>query len=86
MARTVEDIALFMAATAGPDPRIPISIEQDGSIFAVPLAADWAGVPLAWSDDLGGLPIDPVVTQTLQPARLVLEELGFAVSEASPPV
>jgi amidase len=41
-------------------------------------------VPLAWSDNLGGLPIDPVVTAALQPARAVLEEIGFAVSDASP--
>jgi len=84
MARTVEDIALFMAAAAGPDDRIPISIEQPGSTFATPLLADWANVPLAWSDNLGGLPIDPVVTAALQPARAVLEEIGFAVSDASP--
>ena len=41
IARTVEDVALFMAATAGPDDRIPVSIEQDPSTFAAPLAADW---------------------------------------------
>lgn len=84
MARTVEDISLFMAAIAGPDGRVPISIEQDPSLFAAPLAADWAGIPLAWSDDLGGLPIDPVVTDTLRAARSVLTEIGFAVTEASP--
>jgi len=84
MARTVEDIALFMAAVAGPDDRIPISIERPGSEFATPLAADWTDVALAWSDDLGGLPIDPAVTTALAPARLVLEEIGFAVTDASP--
>ncbi len=84
MARTVEDIALFMAATAGPDPRIPISIEQPGSVFAEPLAGDWRDVPLAWSHDLGGLPIDPEVTAALAPAKRVLEEIGFRVTEASP--
>ena len=84
MARTVEDIALFMAATAGPDARVPISIEQDPSLFAVPLSADWADVSLAWSDDLGGLPIDPAVTAALQPARQVLEDIGFAVRDATP--
>lgn len=84
MARTVEDIALFMAATAGPDPRIPISIKEEGSLFAFPLAADWRGVPIAWSDDLGGLPIDPVVTAALQPVRAVLGDLGFVVNDACP--
>ncbi len=84
MARTVEDISLFMAATAGPDDRIPISIHQPGSDFASPLGADWNDVPLAWSEDLGGLPIDPADTRALAPARSVLEQIGFSVSDASP--
>jgi amidase len=39
---------------------------------------------MAWSDDLGGLPIDPVVTTTLQPAKQVLQDIGFRVTDASP--
>lgn len=84
MARTVEDIALFMAAVAGPDDRVPVSIERPGSEFATPLAADWTDVAIAWSTDLGGLPIDPVVTGALEPARAVLEDIGFAVTDTSP--
>lgn len=84
LARTVEDVALFMAATAGPDPRIPVSIEQPGSAFATPLAREWSGVTLAWSDDLGFLPIDPVVTDVLAGARSTLEELGFRVVDQHP--
>ena len=84
MARTVEDIALFMAATAGPDERIPISIERSGEEFATPLAADWNDVPLAWSDDLGMLPIAPEVTAALQPARRALEDIGFSVRDTAP--
>jgi amidase len=84
IARTVEDISLFMAAVSGPDERIPISIEEPGSAFATPLGADWAGVPIAWSEDLGGLPIDPEITQALAPARQVLEDIGFVVRDASP--
>jgi len=84
MARTVEDIGLFMAAVAGPDPRVPISIEEPGNAFAAGLQADWSGVPIAWSDDLGGLPIDPQVTAALQPAREVLDTIGFRVADASP--
>lgn len=84
MARTVEDVSLFLAAVAGPDPRIPISIDKPGAEFATPLAADWAGVPLAWSDDLGGLPIDPIVTEVLQPARATLSDIGFDVVDDAP--
>ena len=39
MARTVRDLALQLAATAGPDPRAPISIAEPGATFAQPLAA-----------------------------------------------
>ena len=84
IARTVEDISLFMAAVSGPDDRIPISIEEPGSVFAAPLGADWSGVPMAWSEDLGGLPIDPRVTRALAPARQVLEDIGFVVTEGTP--
>jgi amidase len=84
IARTVEDVALFMAAVAGPDDRIPTSIERSSSEFATPLDADWSGVPLAWSDDLGFLPIDPIVTESLQSVRAVLGDVGFAVDEAAP--
>ncbi len=84
MARTVEDIALFMAAVAGPDDRVPISIERPASEFATPLGADWTDVPIAWSEDLGGLPIDPVITAALAPARGILEGIGFSVRDASP--
>lgn len=84
IARTVEDVALFMAATAGPDDRIPISIEQDGSVFAAPLDVGWDDVRIAWTDDLGGLPIDPTVTRALQPAKAALSSIGFDVHDASP--
>ena len=84
IARTVEDISLFMAAVAGPDPRVPISIDTPGSDFAIPLAQDWKGVPIAWSEDLGGLPIEPEVTAALAPALGVLENIGFDVRRATP--
>jgi amidase len=84
VARTVEDISLFMAATAGPDPRIPISIDSPGSAFATPLAHDWTGEPIAWSSDLGGLPIEPEVTAALASARDVLSDIGFTITDACP--
>jgi amidase len=84
IARTVEDVAMFMAATAGPDPRIPISIDQPGSVFEPPLAGDWTGVHLAWSEDLGELPIDPVVTDALMSARETLSDIGFVVTDDAP--
>lgn len=84
IARTVEDVALFMTATAGPDPRIPVAIERSASEFAVPLQMDWTGTPLGWSDHPAALPIDPIVTRTLAGARSTLGEIGFLVDDAAP--
>ena len=84
MARTVEDAALMLSAIAGPDRRSPISIDEPGSLFARPLARDFRGVKLAWSADLGGLPIDARVTQALQGGRAALESIGLTVEDASP--
>ena len=84
MARTVRDTALMLSAIAGPDSRSPISIAEPGERFAQPLARDFKGVRIAWSTDLGGLPMDPRVTEVLESRRHVLTELGCEVAEAAP--
>jgi len=84
MARTVADVALLLSAMAGPDPRSPIAIAESGERFRRPLDRDFRGVRVAWSRDLGGLPIDHRVTATLEAQRKVLESLGCAIDEAQP--
>jgi amidase len=84
MARTVEDVALLLSVMAGPDPRSPIAIAEPGERFARPLARDFRGVRLAWSRDLGGLPVDPRVTAVLEGQRHVFADLGAIVEEAEP--
>ena len=84
MARTVEDIALMLSATAGPDPRVPISVHRPGADFAPPLATDLKGKRIAWSRDLGGLPFEPAVLETLDRAVPVFEDLGCTVEAATP--
>ena len=84
MARTVEDVALMLSAIAGPDNRSPIALSEPGSTFARPLERDFAGVPIAWSPDLGGLPVDPRVTAVLESRRAVFADLGAVVSEDAP--
>jgi len=84
MARTVQDLALMMQAIAGPDARAPQSMQEPGSVFAQPLGRDFTGVRVAWSSDLGGLPIDPAVSAALVPGRMALEALGCRVDEAEP--
>src|SRR5918995_5582001 len=84
MARTVEDAALMLSAIAGPDARCPVSISEPGTLFLRPLERDFGGVRVAWSRDLGGLPVDPRVTEVLEGHRGVFESLGCAVEEAEP--
>lgn len=84
MARTVEDVALMLSAIAGPDPRAPISLQEPGLLFARPLARDFRGTRVAWSPDLGGLPVEPEVTVVLNAQRRVFSDLGCVVEDATP--
>ena len=84
MGRTVPDVALMLGVIAGPDPRAPIAIAEPGSIFCRSLDRDFNGVKIAWSKDLGELPVDPMVTQALENQRHVFGDLGCIVEEDQP--
>jgi amidase len=84
MARTVADSALLLSAMAGPDARVPTSIDEPGSIFLKPLARKFKGARIAWSRDMGGLPMDPRVNAVLEPQLKVFRALGCKVEEATP--
>ncbi|HEX7811923.1 MAG TPA: amidase [Burkholderiales bacterium] len=84
MARTVQDVALMLSAIAGPDPRAPISLQEQGLAFARPLARDFKGARIAWSSDLGGLPFEPEVRKITGAQRMVFEGLGCKVEDATP--
>jgi amidase len=84
MARTVEDTALLLSAMAGPDPRAPLSLETPGEAFARPLEHDFRGVRIAWSRDLGGLPVDARVKSVIEASRSAFTDLGCEVEEAEP--
>jgi len=84
MARTVEDTALMLSTIAGPDPRTPIAITEKGSLFRRPLARDFKGVRVAWSRDLGNLPVDPRVTAVIDAQRHVFESLGCVITDGEP--
>jgi amidase len=84
MARTVDDVALMLSAMAGPDPRSPVSLSEPGASFARPPERDFGGVRIAWSRDLGGVPVDPRITEALEKQRGVFEDLGCVVEEGEP--
>jgi amidase len=74
----------MLSVIAGPDRRSPIAIAEAGSLFARPLARDFKGVRIAWSTDLGGLPVDARVSAVLAGQRPAFASLGCAVEEATP--
>ena len=84
MARTVGDVALLLDAIAGPDARAPLSV----GIPAVPcrdaLGRNLRDVRVAWSPDLGGLPVEPDVTAVLERQRATFESLGCLVDDGCP--
>jgi amidase len=84
MARMVSDVALLLAAMAGPDPREPIAIREPGSRFLAPLERDFRGVKIAWSEDLGMLPVDEGVTAVINSQRATFASLGCLVEEGEP--
>ncbi|MBI4271424.1 MAG: amidase [Candidatus Rokubacteria bacterium] len=84
MARTVEDAALLLSAIAGPDRRSPIAIAEPGERFRAPLGRDFRGVRIAWSRDLGGLPVDRRVTAVLDAQRPTFEALGCVMEDGQP--
>jgi amidase len=84
LARTVDDVALLLSVLAGPDARCPFALESPGARFNVSLGRDLAGVRVAFSTDLGTLPVDRRVRDVIARAPRVLEEIGCAVEESCP--
>ena len=80
MARTAGDLALLLAAMAGPDARDPLSQRAARPDLAPPFAAV-SGRRVAWSPTVGGLPIDAVVSEVLAAALPLLREAGLVISE-----
>ena len=84
MARSVADVALFLSAIAGPDPRAPLSNPEPGSVFAGQLDRKFTNTRVAWFKDLGGVPFDPRVRAVVDSQRRIFEQLGCIVEQAEP--
>jgi amidase len=82
--RTVADTAFLLSAMAGPDPRAPTTMSEPGKLFARSLTRSFKKTRIAWSKDLGGLPVEPRVTAVLEQQRKVFRDLGCIVEEATP--
>jgi amidase len=84
IARTVADVALFLSAIAGPDPRGPLTLSDDPARFRAPLGRNFKGVRVAWWRGLGGIPFEPEIRRVVDSQRKIFENLGCIVEEAEP--
>jgi amidase len=84
LARSVEDATLLLRAMAGPDPRAPLSLDDPPGAFVLGAGVDSREVRIAWSRNLGDLPVEPAVTAVLEDHRAGLEAMGCAVEDVEP--
>ena len=83
MGRTVDDLTLLLSVIAQPDSRDPLG----RGLPSIRPSTHPADRPLrvAWSTDLGGLPIEPAITETLSGIVPVLtDDLGWTVTDDEP--
>ena len=84
MARTVEDLALFLDAMSGFHPHAPLSLPRDTQSFVSLARSGWKPKRIAYSADLGITPVDPEVAALTRNAAFGLAEEGVIVGEAHP--
>ncbi|HEV3379913.1 MAG TPA: amidase family protein [Trebonia sp.] len=83
IARSAPDAALLLSALRGRDPGLPLARPGAADGPGRP-AGDVTGLRIAWSPDLGGLPVEPEVTRVLGRARTALAGAGAVVTDAEP--
>jgi aspartyl-tRNA(Asn)/glutamyl-tRNA(Gln) amidotransferase subunit A len=84
MTRTVADAALMLSVMAGPDEWDRTSLEAAPDDYVGKLGAGIKGLKVAFSPDLGGLPVDPDVAAVVKQAVRAFDGLGCVVEEVKP--
>jgi amidase len=84
MARDSRDAALMLGAISGLDDRWPLGLESDPTAQANLAPRRLDELRIAWSADVGGLPIDPPIRAVHAAMRKRLERLGCVVEDAEP--
>ena len=83
MARTVRDGAIFLQVMSGPHPDAePGTLLTESPDFTASLEQGVTGLRIAWSPDLGSIPVEPEVREKAERAARVFEELGASVEPA----
>lgn len=83
LTRDVRDTGLILSVIAGPEPRAPLGIDEDPAQFLALQARSFRGARVAFSPDLGGLPLDPQVREATRRAAELAADLGAEVEEVS---
>ena len=84
IARSAEDAALLLAGMCGDDPGVPLARPDRAADFLDLKAASRRGLRVAWTPDLGDLPVEPAVLDVLGSMRATLEGAGCVVIDAAP--
>ena len=84
IARSAPDAALLLAGMCGCDPGRPLARPDRPADFLDLRPASLSGVRIAWTFDLGDLPVQPEVRSVLASMRDRLEQAGCTVTDAAP--
>jgi len=84
IARSAPDAALLLAGMCGSDPGLPLARPDRAGDFLDLRPAPLRGLRVAWTFDLGDLPVQPEVRRVLAARRGWLEDAGCAVTDAAP--
>lgn len=66
MARTMDDLILFLQSSLGQDPTDPLSFRSTPGEFTLADADLLKGLRIGYSEDFGDLPVDPAVRDTFR--------------------
>ena len=83
LGRSADDVAFLLGVMAGADDRDPGCEPSDPAALGAPLTGVEAPVRIAWSPDLGGLPLDSEVRRVIDAQRQTLVAIGCTVEDAT---
>ena len=81
LSRTVRDAAMLLQVMSGPHADDALSITEPPPDFLEALSGGISGLRIAWSPDLGGIPVDPEVRAKAEEGTRAFSELGAGVEE-----
>ncbi len=84
MARSIDDLALLFSVMAGPDPSSPTALTDPGAGFRAIEPLPLETLKVAYSPDLGGLPVAPEIRERIAQVANQLRDMGVTVEQACP--